>query len=215
MKNKILIVLISLLTLFVVTGCNESTNGGNNYSGGNSKPDHKIYKYIKASSSNGSSLLIPIEYIIGNPRVVEHADDKQDPCLIIEHDTETGKAKKVTFYTFFLDTKPDTEWSDIALENYNSSSDSYKKNLSNVKTGRVNDFVTYLKADITVDSYIYDQYIEMLVKKQDIDKYKDEVFFSRLYNYSNEPEHKEGNNFFEDALSGIRIEWSDSEIKAY
>lgn len=180
----------------------------------NEKNDRKIYKYIKMSSANGVGLLYSADYLFDNSSEVSSGDTYYKPCLIAEFDTKTGKAKSVKFYTFFLDYEDD-EWVNKALEKFDGSSLESKKIFTNVQKGRVNDNVSYLTADVDVDSYIFVQYVEMLIKDQDIEKYKDEIFFSRLYNYDSEPPHEEGENYFEESLEGIRIEWSDEEIKAF
>ena len=100
-----------------------------------------------------------------------------------------------------------------ALEKYNNSTSEYKKYFTNVQKGRINESVTYLSADLGVDGNIFTQYIDSyIINSQDIDKYKDKIYYSRLYNYSSNPPHEEGSNYFEETLEGIRIEWSDSEI---
>lgn len=215
MKKKIILILL-VVSLFV-TGCNNQNSNGTNNSGKNNsvkKLDHKVYKYMKISASTSNQLYYYAEYAFDDPSVVGYADTKYNPCLIVEFDTNTGSAKKVTYYGFFLDYEED-EWVNKAIEKYETSSDKVKKEVSNVKKGRVNDNVSYLKADIIPGSYAYDQYVQALFKEQDIEKYKKDVYFDNLYNYEKAPDHEEGDNYFEDAISSLRIEWSDSEIKAY
>ena len=213
MKKKFLIGVLIIVSLFTLTGCGKESNGTSN--GTTTKPDHKIYKYIKVTSSNGSTLITPLYAVVGESSEVGHGDDYYKPTIMLEFDSKTGNATKATFYTFFLDDEPSTEWVDKAKEKYDESSSEYKKKFTNAKTGRVNDGVTYFSCEVDVDSYVYNQYIELLMKGQDIEDYKDRIFFSRLYNYSTEPEHSEGDNFFEESLEGLRIEWSDKELKAY
>ena len=118
-------------------------------------------------------------------------------------------------FAFFID-NTDDEWVDKAIEKYESSSSKSKGSFTNVKKGRVNEEVSYLSADLDIDSYIFTQFIDTyIIKSQDIEKYKDEIYYSRLYNYSSNPPHEEGDNYFEETLEGIRIEWSDNEIKPY
>lgn len=176
------------------------------------KADHKIYKYVKMSSSVGSGLLYSAAVLFGDVSEVSSGDIYYKPCIVAEFDTETGKAIKATFYAFFLD-YDDDEWVNKALEKYENSSSEAKTKFTNISKGRVNDNVSYLSADLDVNSYIFTQFIDTyIIKSQDIEKYKDEIFFSRLYNYSSEPPHSEGENFFEESLEGIRIEWSDGEL---
>ena len=54
---------------------------------------------------------------------------------------------------------------------------------------------------------------ELVINK--LKDYKDRIYYSRLYNYEQKPPVYEGDNYFEETLEGIRIEWSDSEIKVY
>ena len=213
-------IIFLMLCLLIVTGCNanktnlennNNTNANNNVS----KLDHKVYKYMRISTDNTSGL-INNGYIFGDPSGVGHLDKTYNPTLLVEFDTVTGKASKVTLYAFFLDNPDTTEWVDKAEESFNEKAGSYKKDFGAIQKGRVNDFVTYLKVDINPASYIYNQYLETyLFYEQDIEKYKDEIYYSRLYNYSTTPEVKVGDNYFEESLEHIKIEWSDNSFSAF
>ena len=214
--KKVFLSILVILSLFTVGCSNENKkNENNNQNNQNQKADHKIYKYMKVSSDNAVNLLYNANYLFDDLSVVSNGDTYYKPCLLIEFDTKTGKAIKATFYSFFLDYE-DNEWVNKAIEKYDSSTLKSKNNYTNVKKGRVNKEVSYLTANIKVDSHEFTQFISTyLVEGQDIEKYKDEVFFSRLYNYDSEPPHEEGDNYFEESLESSRIEWSDSKIKAY
>ena len=221
MKNKILLSLLIILCLFTIIGCGnsqESKNGsnteGNSSTNNENKLDHKVYKYMKISSSTTSGIM-NTAYIFDDPSSVSSGDTEYDPCFVVEFDTKTGKATSVKFYSFFLDYENTSEWVDKAIEKYNESSGEYKKSFSNVSKGRVNESVTYLVADVNPSSHVYNQYVESLLYEQDIEEYKDSIYYSRLYNYSTTPPVEVGDNFFEESLENIRIEWSDSEIKPY
>lgn len=232
MRKKFLVLLVAFIICLSFAACekNEGNSGnasnvdqsadannpggsGTN-SGDNQKPDHKIYKYMKVSADLASTLYHPASTLFNDPSEVSSGDIYYKPCLIAEFDTNTGKATKVTFYTFFLDSEDDT-YVNEAMESYNSSSNDYKKNVTDVQKGRVNDNVSYLSAEINPESNAYEQHISSLFYEQDIERYKDKIFFSRLDNYSSEPPHEEGENFFEESLEGIRIEWSDTSIEAF
>lgn len=210
--KKVLLTIITIFSLVFITGCG---NNGDDLVNTNVKQlDHKVYKYMKISSDNTSSL-INIAYIFDDPSVVGHGDNYYRPCLIAEFDSLTGKAKSVKYYSFFLDYEGSSEWVDKSIEKFNSSTTSYKKDFSNISKGRVSEFVTYLVVDINPESYVFNQYVQMLFYEQNIEEYKDKVYYSRLYNYSTKPPVEEGDNYFEETLEGLRIEWSDSGIKAY
>lgn len=198
------------------TGQNQSNNSS--YANSNSstkKPDHKIYKYVKMSSDNSSTLLYSVTSLFDNPGDVSSGDVYYKPTIIAEFDTETGKATKATFYAFFLDGEDD-ENVNKALQKYNNSTSEYKKYFTNVHKDRVNSEISCLVADLDVNANLYTQYIDSyILDSQDIDKYKDRIYYSRLYNYSTTPPHEEGSNFFEESLEGIRIEWSDNEITVF
>ena len=218
MKKKIFLGLVILISLFTICGCDnkENNNGGNNNNNNtnNNTVNHKVYKYMKISSSISSNLYYYAEQLFDNPSAVGYGNKEYEPFLIVEFDTNTGNATNVKYYSFFLDYE-DNEWVNKAIEKYDEASGKAKDEVKNVKKGRVNDNVSYLTANIDPDSYAFDQYLQYLFKGQDIDDYKDRVYYKRLYNYSTTPEHKEGDNYFEDSLSHIRIEWSDSEIKTF
>ncbi len=190
----------------------DNTNNGTGVETTAQKPEHKIYKYTKMSASVGGVLIYPSASLFGDVGEVSSGDIYYKPCIVAEFDTTTGKATKATFYAFFLDYEDD-EWVNKAMEKYENSSSESKAKVTNVRKGRVSDNVSYLAADLDVNSYVFTQFIDTyIIHGQDIDKYKDEIFFSRLYNYSSEPPHSEGENFFEETLEGIRLEWSDTEF---
>lgn len=224
MKNKIIlgisIFLVTGLMLFTFTGCdNKGNNAQNNNSNASSntnakKPEHKIYKYVKMSSDAATGLLYSVTSLFGDTFYVKTGEKYYKPSIVAEFDTETGKAKKATLYIFFRDNE-DNEYLEKAVEKFNSSSNDAKKNYTNLQKGRVPNEteVSYLSVDLKIDSYIYTQFIDSyIIKSQDIERYKDRIYFSRLYNYSSNPPHEESENAFEETLEGIRIEWSDSEI---
>ena len=226
MKKKILFgigaILIIGCMLFVLTGCDNKENNTNNSTSNNASnqqnstktADHKIYKYVKMSSDVASNLLYSATSLFGDTFYVHEGEKYYKPCIIAEFDTETGKATKATLYVFFRDYE-DNENVNNAIENYNSSSSESKKYYTNIQKGRIpnENEVSYLSVDLTIDSYIYTQFIDTyIIKSQDIENYKDRIYYSRLYNYSSNPPHEEGANCFEETLEGIRIEWSDDAI---
>ena len=223
MKKKILlgIAILTILScmLFVLTGCNNNENSADNNGGSSNtstkKVDHKVYKYVKMSSDTASGLLYSTNSLFGDTFYVHEKDKYYKPCIIAEFDTETGKATKATLYLFFKEYENNDEYVNKAMEKYNSSSNEAKKNYTNIQKGKVpgETEVSYISVDLKIDSYIYTQFIDTyIIKSQDIEKYKDKVYYSRLYNYSSNPPHEEGANCFEETLEGIRIEWSDNKI---
>ena len=217
MKKKIVLSVFVLLSLFLITGCENNTNQTNNNNSSNNqtntntkKVDHKIYKYVKMSKG---SLLNSADRVFGRVSSAKDGNNEYDITLIAEFDTNTGKAAKITLYAYYLDSVYDVN---EALEKYNTSTSEYKEYYTNVSTGKVNSNVSYLKADVDVKSHEFTQYIATyIIENQDIEKYKDRIYFSRVKNYAGDLEYKEGDNFFEESLEGIRIEWSDSEIKPF
>ena len=220
LKKKIAILLMVTMMLFAFAACGDAGNtagdgqaSGDAGSSSDTTLDYDVYKYMKITNSNASQLYYPAMMIFDDPGSVGHGDTLYKPCLVAEFDTQTGHATKVEFYAFFLDYEDDA-WVNQAIEAYETADDSYKDEVTNVTKGRVDDEVSYLHAEIDPSSYGFDQFVQMLLYDQDIEHYKDEIFFSRLYNYDTEPPHKEGDNFFEESLEGQRIEWSNSPIDA-
>ena len=218
MKKKILITLILLTTIFLVTGCSlnfKTKTGGNQQPTTTIKrPGHKIYRYMKISSESGTNLLYNASRLFGETYRAYQGEDYYDPCLIVEFNNSDGKAKKATFYTFFQYDNND-EYVDEAMSKFEEASKESKKAYSNVKKEHMTEDITYISADINVNSYEFTQFIDTyLIKGQDIEKYKDEVYFSRLYNYESTPPVEVGDNYFYESLEGIRIEWSDNKIEA-
>ena len=213
--KKIIKIFMLLLFVFTITGCNNNLNGNSNNNRNTNtntnKPDHKIYKYMAVRSDSGNNLIYNA-YLFDDSFVVYDGDKKYQPCLLIEFDTNTGKATSIKFYTFYSG----KEYLDKGIEKFDEASKEAKKNFKNLKKDKISDEVYYLVVEVDPESYECTQFIDTyLVKGQDIEKYKDEIFFSRLYNYSSEPPHEEGDNYFEESLESSRIEWSDSKIKAY
>ena len=216
MKKRLIIVILIMFCL-LLTGCNDNTNENNNLNNNtnnNTKQlDHKIYKYVRLLSNNADDLFINLNYMFGYISNVGYSDKDYKPELIVESDTSNGKAKSATLYGFFLDTAPESTWVDEAIEKYNTSN---KKDILNVEKGRVDNNVTYIKININTESYNFEQYIRgYILEEQNIEKYNNETFYDNLYNYDPKPVEKKGDNFFENPLTNIRIEWSDSEINAY
>lgn len=218
--KKILCSILMLFALVVFVGCGtdevkETKNpaeGTPSYEISNG--DHKIYKYMKISADVANCLYYPATSLFDDPSLVSSGDTTYKPELIVEFDTKTGRATDVTMYCFFLDYDED-EWVNKAIEKYEASTSEIKNQITNLSKGRVNEEVSYFKCNIDTESNSFDQYVELLFYDQDIENYKNVVYFDNLYNYSSEPPHEEGDNFFEDSLSMLRIEWSNSEIKPY
>lgn len=221
LKKTISLLLLVTMLLFAFAACGDAGNtaadggqaSGDSGAASDSDLGYDVYKYMKITNSNASQLYYPAMMLFDDPGAVGSGDTLYKPCLVAEFDTQTGHATKVELYAFFLDNEDD-EWVNQAIEAYETADDSYKDEVTNVTKGRVNDSVSYLHAEIDPSSYGVDQYIQMLFYNQDIEHYKDEIFFSRLYNYDTEPAHEEGDNFFEESLEGQRIEWSNSPIDA-
>ena len=219
MNKKMLRNIMLLTIVFVLTGCSfnlKVKQGMNNQQTTTVQtPDHKIYKYMKVSSESGTNLLYNAGYLFGETFRAYQGEDYYDPCLILEFDVKTGKAVSAKFYTFYQYDNND-EYVDEAMEKFNESSAESKKAYSNAKKDHMTEDITYISADINVNSYEFTQFIDSyLVKGQDIDKYKDEIYYSRLYNYSSTPPVEVGDNYFYESLENIRIEWSDKKIEAF
>lgn len=215
MKKYILLV-ISMFLILGATGCEKYSGNNSDYNNPTTTTkqlDHKVYKYTKMTCSSGNELFINLNYLFDYIDRVGYAETDYDPTLIVETDTNTGKAINATLYGYFLDYGTD-EWVDKAIEKYNTSSSNSKKDILSVDKGRVNDQVTYIKIRINPDSYNFEQYIQSyIMREQDIDTYKKKTYYDQLYNYSTTPEKEEGDNYFYNGLTSIRLEWSDDELR--
>ena len=216
MKRKILVLLFVIGSLLTLTGCEKKEGGSSSEPTTTAKQlDHKVYKYMRITSNNAMDLYLQSEYMFDGLYDVGYKDDTYQPTLLVEFDTTTGKATKVTLYSFFLDDESN-EWVNKAIDKCESSTSSYKKDILSLKKGRVNSGVSYLEASINPDSYAFEQHLDTyLFDEQDIETYIDRVYTSQLYNYSTTPEKKQGDNYFWTTLTSTKIEWSDSEFKAY
>ena len=217
MKKRLFISAFIIFTLFIMVGCEKKEENNTNFNTLNNTKqlDHKVYKNMKISSSNASALLYNVNSLFGEISEVSSGDKYYKPTILVEFDVSSGKAINATFYGYFID-YDDNEWVNKAIEKYDSSSNEHKKHFTNVQKGRINDNISYLKSDLDVNSHIFTQFISTyLIEGQDIEKYKDEIYYSRLDNYSTTPVVEVGENYFEESLESIRIEWSDSQISAY
>ncbi len=206
------IIIAILLTLLVVTGCtkdetNNTINAGN-------EPDHKIYKYMLIKAPNTSGLIYSA-YIFDDPSTIGYQDDYYKPTLLVTFDTKTGKATSVKLYAFFLDYEDD-EWVNKSIEKFNEAGNDTKKKFTNLTKGRVNDNVSYLTCDIDPFSYSIEATISTyLIENQDIEKYKNYVYYDRLYNYDPDPAAVVTDNSFYETITDVSIEYSDKELKAF
>ena len=211
MKKIIITILLSLL---LITGCTNNETNSNGYSGNNDEPNHKIYKYMLIKAPNASSLIYSA-YIFNDPSTVGYLDEYYKPTLLVTYDTKTGKATSVKFYAFFLDYEDD-EWVDKSIEKFNEAGNDTKKKFTNLKKGRVNDNVSYLTCDIDPFSYSIDSTISTyLIEEQDIEKYKNYVYYDRLYNYDPDPAAVVTDDSFYEAITDVSIKYSDKELKAF
>lgn len=207
MKKTILSVIFILMLLVTITGCKKDNKK-------NINGDNNVYKYIKVSSNLGRNFFEVADILFNDMSEIEYEDNYYKPCLIVEYDTNTKKANSVKVYSFYIDDNTD-EWVNKAIDTYKNSTFEYKGDITNVDKKRLNDSITYLTADINPESFTFNQYVGDLIKEQNIDKYKNDIFYSRLSNYEEEPKHEESDNYFEESIENIRIEWSNEELKAY
>lgn len=213
MKKKLLISFVFAVLFIGLAGCGSNDKKNNEKKSADQKTS-AFYKYVAFKSANSTSLLYNAR-LFGEPTEVSFGEVTYKPTIIAKFDTKTGKATSVKFYTFYLNDGNDTAVNQ-AIEVLNSASDDANKNFSNIKKGKVNDNVSYLVVNIDPNSYEVTQFIDAyIIKGQDIERYKLEIYYNRLAEYNNEPTHEDGENYFEESIENIRMEWSNSKIKAY
>lgn len=230
MKKRIILSFILICVLFNLTGCGNDNNiNGYNQDVTYRALDHKVYKYMKVSSNISSSLMYNIDNLFGGVYYVTYYDPsteediKYSPELLLEFDTKTGHGIKATLYIFFNESggeldQGEKRYYEQALDKFNSKSEEARKDFKILESKMFNDNNTsYIKAEVNPESNNFYQYVSSyLMYQQDIEKYKNEVFYSRLDNYYDpKPQAVEGDNFFEEPLESTRIEWSDKEIKPF
>lgn len=202
-----LICLVCLVSL--LSGCGSSKN----------KDGIHVYEYMKLSGDRLSNLINNINNYFGNIMyVVGDNGDEYNPEVLLEFDTSTGKCFKATLYLFYKmwGDPNDKPLEDVAIDVFNSNTDEDKKDFGKINKGKVNDKISYIYVEINPESSLFTENISnYILKKQDINKYKNEVFYNKLEGLEEKPKSKEDKNYFEESLVGTRLEWSDKEIKAF
>lgn len=211
--------ILILFTLVVLVGCGNSQGTNDDVveveQDVTTKIDHEIYKYMKISCNLTKRLYYTADDLFtinGGGATID--GENVNPCLLVEFDTTTGKAVNVTLYKFF--SEYDDTWVDAAIEAFELSEYEYKSFITNVTKGRVNEATTYLSCTIDPDAYDFEPAIGQLLIRQDIEHYKNSVYFDSLGVYGeNKPSYEEGDNYFYNEISYSKIEWGNTEFKPY
>ena len=137
------------------------------------------------------------------------------PTITFHYDTKTGMAEKAEYATYYsYSPYGENEFLQMDMEALSGDSELCSR-FSNIKTEVMEeDEVTKLSFDIDISTYFthFDPHINLyfVEREQDIEGYKNAVYYERIDNYLDpKPTCEEGEGFFYDQISCRRIEWED------
>lgn len=137
------------------------------------------------------------------------------PTITFHYDTETGIAERAEYATYYsYSPYGENEFLQMDMEALSGDGELCSR-FSNFKTEVMEeDEVTKLSFDMDISTYFtyFDPHINLyfVEKEQDIEGYKNAVYYERIDNYLDpKPTCEEGEGFFYDQISCRRIEWED------
>ena len=137
------------------------------------------------------------------------------PRLTFTYDTTTGMAESASFTTYYPQNNMGIEETLEAEKAALTQDTEVCRRFSNIRT-EVMEAEELIALSFDIDISTYFNHFEPLLSqcfvegRQDIGRYKDEVYFKRIDNYLDpKPEYEEGDNFFYEKITWRRIEWED------
>lgn len=166
------------------------------------------YRTVHLKATNSYDLIIGLPFESG-----QYGD--YYPTLTFTYNTDTGLLEKAEYSTYY-------SYSDFAEEpnqflqeaiDIIASGEGVCAKFSNVRTENLDD-VTELTFDIDISSYFanFDQYVNLcfVEGEQDIEKYKNSVYYDNLYNYTDSvPACEDRDGYFYDEITRRQVEWED------
>ncbi len=138
------------------------------------------------------------------------------PTITFHYDTETGMVESVEYSTYYsYSPYSDNEFLQMDMDALSTGEGEFLSRFSNFRTEVMEEEeVTKLSFDIDISTYFtyFDPHINLYFvrKEQDIEGYKNAVYYDCIDNYLDpKPAREEGEGFFYDQISCRRIEWED------
>ena len=137
------------------------------------------------------------------------------PTITFHYNTTTGMVERAEYATFYsYSPYGENEFLQMDMEALSGDSELCSR-FSNIKTDVMEEEeVTKLSFDIDISTYFphFDPLINLyfVEREQDIEGYKNAVYYDRIDNYLDpKPTCEDGEGFFYDQISCRRIEWED------
>lgn len=138
------------------------------------------------------------------------------PTITFHYNTESGMAESAEYSTYYsYSPYEDNEFLQSDMEVLSSGEGEFLSRFSNLRTEDMEaEGVTKLTFDMDISTYFSYLYPEInlyfVTGEQNIEDYKDAIYYSRVDGYYDpKPTCEEGENYFYDQISCIRIEWAD------
>lgn len=240
MKKFLLITITQLMMVIVLTACGNNSTGDDSSKNEDNTPDtlfeagtgeentdidtdmlatdgayeseqveanKHYYRTVRLKADNSYDLIINLPF--ESSKLGDYY-----PTLTFTYNTETGKIERAEYSTYFW--YYPGEDTDVFLQEVTdiiSSGEGICTKFSNVRTENMDD-VTKLTFDIDISSYFanFDQYVNLcfVEGEQDIEKYKNSVYYDVLYNQSDPiPSCEDRDGYFYDEITRRQVEWED------
>lgn len=173
------------------------------------------YRTVRLKSGNSYDLIINLPF--ESSQYMDYY-----PTLTFTYNTDTGKIERAVYSTYYPNNSGEEsneflqEAIDIIL-----SGEGICSSFSNIQTENIDDKLTditndifKLSFDIDISSYFanFDQYVNLcfVENEQDIEGYKNNVYYDVLYNQSDPiPSCEDRDGYFYDEITRRQVEWED------
>jgi len=192
-------------------GSTESRDSGtDSANGGDADAATHVYRTVRVIAYN-TAMMPALSGLLEN----DFGFGEWLPTLTFRYDTTTGRAQSASYTNYYplynMGIEDTIEAEKAAL----SADTELCRRFSNIRTEVMEDEeLIALSFDIDISTYFSS--LEPLINKcflegrQDIQRYKDMVYFDRLDNYLDpKPTCEEGDGFFYEKITCVRIEWED------
>lgn len=177
--------------------------------------DKHYYRTVRLKSVDGLDLIINLPF-----ESLRYKD--YYPTLTFTYNTDTGKIERAVYSTYYPN-----HWGEVPNEFLQEATDiilsgeGICSSFSNIKTEYIDDKSTditndilELSFDIDISSYFanFDQYVNkcFVEREQDIEGYKNNVYYDVLYNQSDPiPSCEDRDGYFYDEITRRQVEWEN------
>ena len=173
------------------------------------------YRTVRLKSGNSYDLIINLPF--ESSQYMDYY-----PTLTFTYNTDTGKIERAVYSTYYPNNSGEesNEFLQEAIDII-MSGEGICSSFSNIQTENIDDKSTdisndifKLSFDIDISSYFanFDQYVNLcfVENEQDIEGYKNNVYYDVLYNQSDPiPSCEDRDGYFYDEITRRQVEWED------